>query len=239
MHLVDSVGKCPDIEYICNLHEQACAIASEAYGQYTNNLGVALVTTGPGGTNTITGVAGAWLDSTPCLFLSGQVKRADIKGNLGIRQLGFQEIDIVQLVDSLTKYAVTVTDPNSIRYHLEKAVYLAKTGRPGPVWIDIPLDVQATQIEETDLVGFKPSEVENTVKSSLLQQQVGEAIWLFNQAKRPVILVGNGVRLSGGIEDFLQWIESLKVPILTTWKAIDFLPESHWLFAGRPGAVAG
>lgn len=237
MHLVDSVGKCPDIEYICNLHEQACAIASEAYGQYTNNLGVTLVTTGPGGTNTITGVAGAWLDSTPCLFLSGQVKRADIKGNLGIRQLGFQEIDIVQLVDSLTKYAVTVTDPNSIRYHLEKAVYLAKTGRPGPVWIDIPLDVQATQIEETDLVGFKPSEVENTVKSSLLQQQVGEAIWLFNQAKRPVILVGNGVRLSGGIEDFLQWIESLKVPILTTWKAIDFLPESHWLFAGRPGAV--
>jgi len=126
MHLVDSLGTCPDLDYICNLHEQACAIAVEAYGQYTNNLGVALVTTGPGGTNTLTGVAGAWLDSTPCLFLSGQVKRADIKGDRGVRQMGFQEIDIVEMVKSITKYAAIVTDPQTIRYHLEKAVYLAK-----------------------------------------------------------------------------------------------------------------
>jgi acetolactate synthase-1/2/3 large subunit len=237
MHLVDSVGNCKDLEYVCNLHEQACAIASEAYGQYTNNLGVALVTTGPGGTNTLTGVAGAWLDSTPCLFLSGQVKRADIKGERGVRQMGFQEIDIVEMVKSITKYAAIVTDPQTIRYHLEKAVYLAKNGRPGPVWIDIPLDVQAAQIEEADLVGFDRQEVERPVDRSLLQEQVGETIRLFNQSERPVILVGNGVRLAGAMEEFFQLSELLQVPILTTWKAIDFLPESHSLFTGRPGGV--
>src|SRR5438477_11681690 len=133
MHLVDAVGRCQRLEYVCNLHEQGCAIAAEAYAQYTNNLGVALVTTGPGGTNAMTGVAGAWLDSTPCLFISGQVKRADLKGNRGIRQMGPQELDIVGLVAGITKYAVTVTDPSTIRYHLEKAVHLARTGRPGPV----------------------------------------------------------------------------------------------------------
>lgn len=237
MHLVDSVGNCKDLEYVCNLHEQACAIASEAYGQYTNNLGVALVTTGPGGTNTLTGVAGAWLDSTPCLFLSGQVKRADIKAGRGVRQMGFQEIDIVEMVKSITKYAAIVTDPQTIRYHLEKAVYLAKHGRTGPVWIDIPLDVQAVKIEESDLVGFDEQEVQKPVDSSLLQQQVSETIRLFNQAERPVILVGNGVRLSGAIDEFLKMSELLQIPVLTTWKAIDFLPESHRLFAGRPGAI--
>ena len=237
MHLVDSLGKYQDIEYVCNLHEQACAIAAEAYGQYTNNLGVALVTTGPGGTNTITGVTAAWLDSTPCLFISGQVKRADMIGDRGVRQMGFQEANIVRLVESITKYAVTVTDPSSIRYHLEKAVYLARSGRPGPVWIDVPLDVQAAMIEEADLAGFDPSEVEQPTNPNLLQQQVREAIRLFNQAERPVILVGNGVRLAKAKEDFLQLIEILKVPVLTTWKAIDFLAEFHPLFVGRPGSV--
>jgi len=141
MHLNDSLGHYPGIEYVCMLHEQAAAIAAEAYARVTNNLGVAMVTTGPGGTNALTGVAGAWLDSTPCLFISGQVKRPDMKRDLGVRQLGVQEVDIVSLVQSITKYAVTVTDPLMIRYHLEKAAYLAKSGRPGPVWIDIPLDV--------------------------------------------------------------------------------------------------
>src|SRR5271157_5453096 len=137
MHLVDSFGRRSEIEYVCNLHEQACSIAAEAYGQYTNNLGVALVTTGPGGTNAITGLAGAWLDSTPCLFISGQVKRADLIGDRGVRQMGFQELNIVRIVESITKYAVTVTDPLSIRYHIDKALHLAWSGRPGPVWIDI------------------------------------------------------------------------------------------------------
>lgn len=237
MHLVDSLGKCSNIEYVCNLHEQAAAVAADAYGQCTNNIGAALVTTGPGGTNTITGVAAAWLDSTPCLFISGQVKQADMVGNRGVRQMGFQEINIVNLVNSITKYAVTVTDPDSIRYHLEKAVYLARNGRPGPVWIDIPLDIQAAMIDDVKLVGFDSREVEQPVDRHLLQQQVSKSIHLLNQAERPVILVGNGVRLAKAEEDFLRLIEILKIPVLTTWKTIDFLPESHWLFAGRPGSV--
>ncbi len=158
MHLVDSAGKSDRIQYVCNLHEQACAIAADAYGQYTNSFGAALVTTGPGATNTITGVAGAWLDSTPCIFISGQVKRADIKGERGVRQMGFQEIDIVRMVSPITKYAVTVMEPRTIRYHLEKAMYLARHGRPGPVWLDIPLDVQAAQIDPERLEGLSLSE---------------------------------------------------------------------------------
>ncbi len=145
MHLNDSLGHRTDVTAVSNLHEQASAIAAEAYAKTTNNLGVALVTTGPGGTNAVTGVAAAWLDSTPCLFISGQVKRADRKADSGLRQLGVQEIDIVSIVQSITKFAVTVMDPSTIRYHLEKAHFLAKSGRPGPVWLDIPLDVQAAR----------------------------------------------------------------------------------------------
>jgi len=237
MHLVDSVGSCQEIEYICNLHEQACAIAADAYGQYTNNLGVALVTTGPGGTNAVTGVAGAWCDSTPCLFISGQVKRADLIAGKGVRQMGFQEIDIISIVSPITKYAVTVTEPETIKYHLEKAVYVAKTGRPGPVWLDIPLDVQAAVIDEGVLKEFNiTAEAEKPVDANILKGQANSAIQLINQAERPVILVGNGVRLAKATDDFLEIAEILQIPVLTTWKAMDFLSEEHPLFAGRPGA---
>ncbi|GAJ00260.1 unnamed protein product, partial [marine sediment metagenome] len=237
MHLVDSVGKSEKLDYVCNLHEQACAIAADAYGQYTNNLGVALVTTGPGGTNTMTGVAAAWLDSTPMLIVSGQVKRADMVGERGVRQMGFQEINIVSMVKTITKYAVTVTEPEKIRYHLEKAVSLAKNGRPGPVWIDIPLDVQAMMIDdEEQLVGFE-GEINEQINIDKLNEKVSQAIQLLNQSERPVILVGNGVRLADGIKDFLDMIALLQIPVLTTWKAVDFLAEDHPLFTGRPGAV--
>ena len=185
MHLNDSLGRNKNLIYICNLHEQACAIAADAYSQYTNNLGVALVTTGPGGTNTITGVAAAWLDSTPVLFLSGQVKRPDMIGDRGVRQVGFQEIDIVSLVRPITKYAVTVMEPSSIRYHLEKAVFLAKHGRPGPVWIDIPLDVQAAMIEENDLQGFEASEMPQNIEGEALADKVSRAIELLKQGGAP------------------------------------------------------
>jgi acetolactate synthase I/II/III large subunit len=237
MHLVDSLGSNTRLGFICNLHEQASAIAAEAYGQYTNNLGVALVTTGPGGTNTITGVAGAWLDSTPCLFISGQVKRSDCVGDRGIRQMGFQEINIVRLVSSITKYAVMVTDPSTIRYHLEKAVFLARSGRPGPVWIDIPLDIQASMIDEQKLSGFDSSEFAASADQRPLQQQVSETISILNQSERPVILAGNGIRLAHAKDVFLQLADLLKIPILTTWKAIDFMAESHRLYCGRPGSI--
>ena len=158
MHLNDSLGRLSRLEFICNLHEQACAIAAEAYGQYTNNLGVCMVTTGPGSTNTLTGVAAGWMDSTPMLIVSGQVKRSNLCHGKVIRQMGFQEINIVPIVESITKYAVTVTDPNSIQYHIGKAIWLAQNGRPGPSWDDIPLDVQAVNIDPKEQRSFMPGE---------------------------------------------------------------------------------
>ena len=136
MHLNDSLGNCQRLEYIVNLHEQAAAIAADAYSQYTNNLGVCMVTTGPGGTNALTGVAGAWMDSIPLLIISGQVKRDDITGNRGVRQMGFQEIDITTIAQPITKYAVTITDPDKIRYHLGKAIWIAQNGRPDQIFTD-------------------------------------------------------------------------------------------------------
>lgn len=239
MHLVESLGRQPGLRFVCNLHEQACAIAADAYGQYTNRLGVALVTTGPGGTNAITGVAGAWLDSTPCLFLSGQVKRADLAEGRGVRQMGFQEIPIVKLVAPVTKYAVLVMEPEAIRYHLEKAVFLAQIGRPGPVWLDIPLDVQAAMIDETALKGFDPAVegLQPRPAAPELAAQAERVIGLLNRAERPVILAGNGVRLAGGLGEFEAVVRALGIPVLLTWKAVDFLPDDDPLYAGRPGAI--
>jgi acetolactate synthase-1/2/3 large subunit len=238
MHLDDSLGRCKRIEYICNLHEQASAIAAENYAKSTGDLGVCVVTTGPGGTNTVTGLAGAWLDSTPCLFVSGQVKRPDLKGDLGVRQVGVQEVDIVTIVRSITKYAVTVIDPATIRYHLERAVYLAKSGRPGPVWIDVPLDVQASEIDPASLRGFAVEGEPPTFDRKRLAVQVSQTIELLNNAERPIILAGNGVRLAGAVEEFRRLADLLGIPIQTTWLVMDLVPYAHPLFVGRPGPVA-
>jgi acetolactate synthase-1/2/3 large subunit len=237
MHLIDSVGRCKDLEFVCNLHEQACAIAADAYGQYTNNIGVALVTTGPGGTNAITGVAGAWCESTPVLVLSGQVKRDDLIGSRGVRQMGFQEVTIVDLVKPITKYAVTITDPASIRYHMEKAVALARSGRPGPVWIDIPLDVQASSVDEKMMDPFCPEEISGSVKMDL-QQQVVEFIKLFNASERPVVLAGNGIRLAKAEKELFEMLEVIGIPVLATWKMLDYFPHEYPYYIGRPGAIA-
>ena len=170
MHLNNSLADEKRLIPVCNSHEQASAICAEGYAKATNHLGVCMVTTGPGGTNAVTGVAGAWLDSTPTLFISGQVKRPDRMFDkdgrpLGMRQLGVQEVDIVSIVKPITKYAVTVLDPDDIRYHMEKAVYLALHGRPGPVWIDIPLDVQASPIQDpAALRPFDPAELEDKIR---------------------------------------------------------------------------
>ena len=238
MHLVDSLGRNDNLNPVCCLHEQAAAIAADAYGQYTNNIGVVLVTTGPGSTNAITGVAGSWIDSTPVLIISGQAKRNDMMTGRGVRQMGIQEVDIVSLIKPITKYAVTVMEPEAIRYHLEKAVYLARNGRPGPVWIDIPLDVQGALINEASLKCFNQQITRMPEKEEYLEIQVAKAIELLNKSERPVILAGNGIRLSGAKEDFLKLIRKLNIPILTTWKAIDFLAEDNPLYFGRPGSIA-
>lgn len=240
MHLNDSLGQCHELEYVCSLHEQAAAMAAESYAKVSNNLGVCLVTTGPGGTNALTGVAGAWLDSTPMLVISGQVKRADLKGSSGVRQMGVQEVDIVSMASPVTKYAVTITDPLEIRFHLEKAAHLARSGRPGPVWIDIPIDVQGAMIDETSLRGFEPDArtAPGVASPDALATAVRRTIALLNAADRPVVLIGNGVRLGHARAEMRALIERLALPVLTTWPAHDMVPDDHPLMVGRPGPVA-
>ena len=240
MHLNDSLGASDEIEYICTSHEQAAAMAAESYAKVTGGLGVCLVTAGPGGTNAITGVAGAWLDSTPMMVLSGQAKRADLKGATGVRQMGVQEVDIVSMVSPVTKYAVTVMDPNDIRFHMEKAVHLALTGRPGPVWIDLPLDVQGATIDEASLRGFDPADepLRGLAPADKIAAAVDRTIALLNAADRPVVLIGNGVRLGGARDEMRRLVDRLGVPVLTTWPAHDMVPDDHPLMAGRPGPLA-
>jgi len=243
MHLNDSLSRCPEIEFVCNSHEQASAIAAENYGKATNHLGVAMVTSGPGVTNAITGLAGAWLDSTPCLFLSGQAKRADRMFRpdgtpLGVRQIGAQEVDAVSIVRPLTKYAVTIMDPQTIRYHLEKAVFLARSGRPGPVWIDIPLDVQGTPIDGNNLAAFDPSEIPAPYDAALLPQQVSETIQALSRSVRPLLLAGNGVRLARAQNELREALDLLRLPTALTWCAGDLLSDDDPLFVGRPGGIA-
>lgn len=244
MHLNQSLGAESALTPVCNSHEQASAMGAEAYAKVTNHLGVCMVTTGPGATNAVTGVAGAWLDSTPTLFLSGQVKRPDRMFDaagkpLGMRQLGNQEIDIVSIVKPITKYAVTVLEPADIRYHLEKAVYLALNGRPGPVWIDIPLDVQASPIADpATLRSFDPSELEPAQGCADLKQEVSRFIEKLNQAERPLLFAGNGIRLARATAEFEQLRTLLRIPSVATWCAADMVPSDDPSFVGRPGTVA-
>jgi acetolactate synthase-1/2/3 large subunit len=246
MHLNQSLSAEPRITAICNSHEQASAICAEGYAKATGGLGVCMVTTGPGGTNAVTGVAGAWLDSTPTLFISGQVKRPDRMFDaatgrpLGMRQLGVQEVDICSIVRPITKYAVTVLEPSEIRFHLETAVHLAMHGRPGPVWIDIPLDVQASPIDESDLEGFDAERHSDAsmLSGEGLQIEVGRLIGALNSSERPLLFAGNGIRLAGAEREFEELRTRLGVPSVATWCAADLVPSDDPLFVGRPGSLA-
>lgn len=233
MHLVDSLGKSEKLDYVCCLHEQAAAIAAEAYAQNRNSLGVTLVTAGPGSTNAVTGVAGAWIDSTPLLVLSGQAKTTELMHDYHVRQMGIQEVNIAEIVKPVTKYSVCITTPTKVRYELEKALYLAMNGRRGPVWLDIPLDVQGATIDPDELEGFVPEvEAEPDYRSA-----ASEILNALRNAKRPLIYAGNGVRASGKVDEFLTLAEKLQVPVALSWKAADFMPENHPLYIGRPGIV--
>ena len=233
MHLVDSLGRNKDLDYVCCLHEQAAAIAAESYAQHTNNIGAALVTTGPGGTNTITGVSAAWIDSTPVIFISGQVKRSDLMGCSGVRQMGPQEVNIVPIVQSITKYATTVTEPQKIKCILEEAYYLATTGRKGPVWIDIPLDVQATEIDVDTLVEFVVPKEDNILDEELINKIKVS----LEKAKRPLILAGNGIKLAGASEVLEKLVKQLNIPFLLTWKSIDMVDYDNDNYFGCPGGM--
>lgn len=242
MHLNQSLGSHSNLECVFNHHEQASAIAAESYCRLTNKLALVNVTSGPGGTNAITGVYGAWTDSISMLVISGQVKYETtiVSSGLPLRQLGDQEADIVSLVHPIVKYAVMIDDPTTIRYHLEKAIYLARVGRPGPCWIDIPVDIQAAQVVPEELIGFDPEELHQTQLVSQdqpylqLVQQVFEKI---RQSKRPVIFAGTGVRLCGQHQAFLEVIDKLGIPVVTAWNAHDALWNDHPCYAGKPGTV--
>jgi acetolactate synthase-1/2/3 large subunit len=243
MHLDDSFGRRDDLTLVFNHHEQACAMGVEGYARVRGDIGVAVVTTGPGGTNTITGVLGQWHDSVPALYISGQVRYDTTVASTGLplRQLGDQEADIVAIVSAITKYAVMVTDPMTIRYHFEKAVHLARIGRPGPVWLDIPLNVQASQVDADALVPYDPAEDmsarDQCFDRALVRDQVDTVLERLEVAERPILLAGSGIRAGGARERFLNLIQRLGVPVVTAWNAHDVLWEDHPLNAGRPSTV--
>lgn len=240
MHLNHSFGTDPRLKCVFTHHEQALAMAAEAYYRLTNRLAVVNVTSGPGGTNAITGVYGAFVDSIGMLVISGQVKiETTVRSTgLALRQYGDQELDIEELVRPITKYVTMVTDPRSIRYHLEKAIYLATHGRPGPVWLDIPLDVQAAQIDPDDLLpGFDPTELDEPWRATDLPATAAAILARLQAAERPVVFAGGGVRLSGAHADFLKLIDKLGIPVVTGWNAHDVLWNDHPLYAGRPGTI--
>lgn len=233
MHLVDSMARSSKVKHICVQHEQAASMAAEGYARVRNGVGAAIVTSGPGGTNAVTGLCCAWMDSTPCIFISGQSSTGDYTDGKTIRQLGVQQINIVDIVKSVSKYSALVTDPKTIRYHLDKASYLAQGGRPGPVWLDIPQNVQMANIEPAAMEPWIPQEIQRPKDAFI--EQLPEIVDLLKKAKRPILIVGNGVRLAKAESLLWALIEKLKFPIITTWNGLDLVPEDHPLYIGRSG----
>ncbi|HEX4086565.1 MAG TPA: thiamine pyrophosphate-binding protein [Chthoniobacteraceae bacterium] len=237
MHLNDAIGRCKGLTYLCCHHEQACAMAAESYARLSGRLGAINVTTGPGGLNALNGVFGAWTDSVPMIILSGQVKSETCMAfhDLpGLRQLGDQEADIISMVKGITKYSAIVREPRTIRYHLEKAIYLATHGRPGPCWIDIPIDFQGAKIDPGSLEPFIPGE---EPKPAGLDAICGEIRERLAGAARPVLMVGSGIRASGSRDPLLALLERWPIPVVTAWGAHDAIWNDHPCYAGRPGSI--
>ena len=237
MHLLDGLECNENINYVSVLdNEAAAAIMAEGYSRISSDLGVLYVTTGPGATNAVTGAVDAWVDSIPMLIISGQSKRSQNVQNSnikGLRSFGGQEVDILPIVKSFTKYSVMVNDPLKIRYYLEKAIHMAKEGRPGPSWLDIPLDVQAAIINPDELETFNmPEKEEDNIK---IKNQLKDVLKLLNEAKRPIIIAGNGVRLSGAEKEFLDLVNKLKIPVVASKLGQDLLYENHPYYVGFGG----
>jgi len=251
MFLNDAFGREKRMRKVYNHHEQAASIAAESYGRLSGAPALLNVTTGPGGVNALNGVYGAYTDSVPMIVVSGQVKRETCMSSydLPLRQLGDQEIDILSMVRRITKYATFLDDPSQVRKVTEKAIYLARRGRPGPVWIDVPIDVQAAPVEFEELEAFDPASDDQSDVAPNTAEEVGaltgdalnaEIATLLDElcsAERPVVLAGSGIRLSGSHKPFLEFVERLGVPVTTGWNAHDVMPNSHPLYVGRPGTV--
>lgn len=241
MHLNDAFGHHEKLKVTYNHHEQACAIAAEAYARLENRIAAVCVTTGPGGTNALTGVVGGWLDSIPMFIISGQVRydttaRFALKETGAIvRAMGDQEYDIIKSVASMTKYAVMIEDPKQIRYALEKAWYLATTGRPGPVWIDVPVNYQGMTIETDGLDGYDSTEDDAQLPPAVSEEIIKTVLEKIKNANRPVFHAGYGIRLSGGYAAFRSVLEKLNIPVVTYWNAVDLIEDEHPLYCGRAG----
>jgi acetolactate synthase-1/2/3 large subunit len=236
--LCDALAVAKKMKYVACHHEQAASMATEAYARVRQDLGVTVVTAGPGGTNCVTGVAGSWVDHAAHVTISGQVFLGQTIGNHpGLRTLGVQEINIVDIVRPITKYAVMVDDAQQIRYHLEKAVYLATHGRPGPTWLDLPADIQNSNVDPATLVGFDPEESVLSLDLDL-KSKVASVVELLKSAKRPLVHIGQGIRIAGAEKDFFSLVEKYRLPFVTARNANDIAPTDHDLFAGRPGTFA-
>ena len=240
MHLNDAIGHHPNLKSVYCHHEQACSIAAEAYYRYSRKLPAVCVTSGPGGTNAITGVLGAWLDSIPMFVVSGQVKRETTIWScpeLKLRQLGDQEYNIVSSIASMTKYSVMITEASEIAYHLEKALFMATNGRGGPVWIDVPLDIQGAKIETDNLNHFNVSECKTEICPKINQTTIKNVYEAILKSKRPVIIAGSAIRLSGAYDDFIKLTEKLKIPVITAWNAQDVIEYDNPYFCGLQGSI--
>jgi acetolactate synthase-1/2/3 large subunit len=235
VHLLDSIGRNEGLSFVCIQNEKSASLAVESFCKLRSGLGVLVVSSGASAANTIPGVANAWVDSIPVLVISGQA-RTDQDTDGRVRQLGNKALSVVDLVEPITKYAIKVTDPIMIRYHLEKAVYLATQGRPGPVWIDLPIDIQGMVIDEEDLKRFDPKEFGSvaTAVDDKCRQQILKMIDLLKQASRPVILAGSGIRSAKAVKEFHGLIDKLKIPVLTSRRGADLVPDDHPYFFGRP-----
>lgn len=239
MHLNDAFGHHEKLHCTYQHHEQACAMAAEAYARVENKMAAVCVTTGPGATNAITGVLGGWMDSIPMIIFSGQARYATTvpASGLPLRSMGVQECNIVPVVTPLTKYAHMVVHPEDIRYHLEKALYFAVTGRPGPVWLDIPLDVQGAVVETEKMPSYDPKENPELLPKSISEDVVEQILDKLQESSRPVLFPGNGVRLAGAIEEFRYLAEILGVPVITGMSSVDAIESDHPLFVGRSGGT--
>ncbi|MBF05418.1 hypothetical protein CL644_01790 [bacterium] len=237
MFLSDGVYSHPKLNAISNHHEQASSMAAVAYAKYTGGIGVAYVSTGCGATNAITGLLDAWQDNVPCVFISGQVKRKETtrNSNLELRQIGTQEADIISIVEPITKYSVMVNNPNEIEYHLEKALYLAKAGRPGPVWLDIPMDVQSATIDLKSQRKFSSTEIKKEYKTAPTSSEIKLFEKMLRGAKRPVIIAGQGIRLAQALPEFKKFIKKHKIPVVAPYLGVSNLPTDDPLYIGVIG----
>ncbi len=230
-HLLDSIAYHPELKYVCPHHEQAGLMAAVAYSRLTDRPGVMLVTAGPGAANAITGVLNAWADSVPCVILSGQEKAVHARPGNPLRMYGVQGFDVVGAVAGMTKYAALVDRPETIRYHLERALFEAYNGRPGPVWLDIPVDVQSAKIDPETLEGF----VVPAGAASGLDEAVAKVRQYLAAARRPVIWLGNGIRLAGAAGIVAELMAKYPAAYLTAWNGSDLVATDHPLHFGHAG----